>query len=250
MLTAVLLAALASVGSAFTLSASDGTYATVYTHCANEGEVAFTFDDGPYKYMKNISDIFTKAGGNCTFFVNGNNWDCFYNDPYPEYLQYAYGLGHQIGNHGWSHKDLTTVDEATLYSEIDKVDTGLQRMLGVTPHCMRPAYGNYNDTVLEALYNRSKVAIIWDVDSGDSTGANSSTSKSIYDTAIEQNEFNGTFLFLNHETNPTTVSEVIPYVIPKLLAQGYILVTIAQCLNIPAYTNVTTASNRTFQWHC
>lgn len=34
----------------------------MYSTCAREGQVALTFDDGPYKYLKGISDQLTKHG--------------------------------------------------------------------------------------------------------------------------------------------------------------------------------------------
>ncbi|KAJ7671435.1 hypothetical protein DFH06DRAFT_1468165, partial [Mycena polygramma] len=137
MVPALFLVAFAGVGSALTLSARDGTpLANVYTNCTVPGTVAFTFDDGPYKWGKNISDMFTSAGGHCTFFVNGNNWACIYD--YADNLKYVYGKGHQVASHTWSHANLQTLSQNQTDSEILKVDVALQNILGVTPACLRP----------------------------------------------------------------------------------------------------------------
>ncbi|KAJ6483782.1 hypothetical protein C8R47DRAFT_1197223 [Mycena vitilis] len=142
--------------------------------------------------------MFTSAGGHCTFFVNGNNWACIYD--YADNLKYVYGKGHQIASHTWSHADLQTLNQNQTDSEILKVDVALQNILGVTPACLRPPYGSYNDTVRAAAANHNKSLIIWDLDSGDSTGASPAESEKTYD----DNKFSAT-LPLNHETCNTTV---------------------------------------------
>jgi peptidoglycan/xylan/chitin deacetylase (PgdA/CDA1 family) len=45
--------------------------AKVYSSCKNSNQIALTFDDGPYIYLRNISDQLTKAGAKGTFFMNG-----------------------------------------------------------------------------------------------------------------------------------------------------------------------------------
>ncbi|KAJ7666319.1 carbohydrate esterase family 4 protein [Mycena rosella] len=248
MLTTVLLAFVGAASATFTLSGADGSLATVYTSCKNEGEVALTFDDGPYKWIKNISDTVTAAGGNCTFFVNGLNWDCIYDPAQQDGLKYAYGMGHQIGSHTWSHADLTNVTDAQMDSEFTKNDLAITRILGATPAFMRPPYGSYNDAVREAAAQHGKTLIIWDLDSGDSTGSNVSTSKAVYDKG--KMSPTGNILALNHETSATTVTDVLPYALQILAAYKYKFVTVAQCLNMDPYTSITEPGTPDYTWHC
>ncbi|KAJ7036816.1 hypothetical protein C8F04DRAFT_1394063 [Mycena alexandri] len=166
MLPALFLAAFAGVGSALTLKTSGGA-AKVYTSCLTPNTAALTFDDGPYQWSKDVTDLVTAAGGHCTFFVNGNNWDCIYGEAQRESLAYAFKAGHQIANHGWAHQDLTTLNTTQMDSEIKKVDDALRDILGVTPAYLRPPYGNYNDDVRAVAANHSKSLVIWDFDSGD-----------------------------------------------------------------------------------
>ncbi|KAJ6577578.1 hypothetical protein B0H19DRAFT_1370735 [Mycena capillaripes] len=161
MLPALLLATFAGVGSALTLSARDGTpLANVYTQCVSQGIVAFTFDDGPYKWMKNISDLFTKAGGHCTFFVNGNNWDCIYN--HVQDIEYTYQAGHQIASHTWSHADLQTLSANQMHAEINQVDVALGNIINAIPTILRPPYGSSNDTVRALVATHNKSMVTWD----------------------------------------------------------------------------------------
>ncbi|KAJ7173945.1 carbohydrate esterase family 4 protein [Mycena crocata] len=249
MLATALLAAFVGLGSALTFQGRDGL-ANVYDSCVTPGTAAFSFDDGPYIYSKDISKMFTDAGGHCTFFVNGDNWDCIYDSRQQDSLKFAYASGHQIASHTWSHKDLTKCDNATMQSEINQVDVALQRILGITPAFMRPPYGAFNDDVRAAAAANGKELVIWDFDSGDSTDppTNATKIKQDYDAAKTRT---GKILALNHETSNTTVSEVMPSVIQVYLDYGYKLVTVAECLgNKPAYSATTEAGKPNYQWHC
>ncbi|KAJ6553551.1 carbohydrate esterase family 4 protein [Mycena vulgaris] len=253
MRTTILLAAFAGITSALTISARDGTLANVYTSCIVPGQVALTFDDGPWKYIKSISDQLSAVGGNATFFVNGNNYACIYGDDQVAGLKYAFSKGHQIASHTWSHADLVTVDQATLDSEITKVDDALIRILGVQPAFLRPPYGSYNDIVRAAAAAHKKDLIIWDLDSGDSTGASPNASKIVYDKG--KSSPTGNILALNHETVGTTATDVLPYVLQLLGTgpggYGYTFVTVADCLGgLAPYTTVTTPGTANWMWHC
>jgi len=46
-------------------------------------------------------------------------------------------------------------------------------------------------------------------------------------------------LALNHEPLEKTVHQVLPYAIKLLQSKGYELVTLAECLNLPAYQRET-----------
>ncbi|KAJ7746253.1 chitin deacetylase [Mycena metata] len=248
MLPALFVAALVGVGSALTLKTRDGG-ANVYTSCLTPNTVALTFDDGPYQWSKNVTDLVTASGGHCTFFVNGNNWDCIYGEAQRDSLAYAFKAGHQIANHGWAHADLTTLNTTQMDSEIKKVDDALRDILGITPAYLRPPYGNYNDDVRAVAFARNKSLVIWDFDSGDSTGSTSTQSKQAYDDAKESST--GTLLALNHETSNSTVFEVLPYAISALKQYGYKLVTVAECLGAgPAYTHVASPNKPNATWHC
>ncbi|KDQ57934.1 carbohydrate esterase family 4 protein [Jaapia argillacea MUCL 33604] len=222
--------------------------ATVYTKCKNSNQVALTFDDGPYIYEKQLSDLLTQNGAKGTFFINGNNYDCVYSSSIAANLKYTYQAGHQIGDHTWDHKDLTTLTWDQIHDEMWRVEQAMQKILGVTPALMRPPYGNYNDLVRSAAAIRNQSLVLWDFDSGDSVGETPSQSETLYNQAIAKKPKN--ILALNHETYQSTVTTVIPYAIKKLKTAGYQLVTVSECLGIPAYHSVGKAGTRDSTWHC
>ncbi|KAF8756197.1 Carbohydrate esterase family 4 protein [Rhizoctonia solani] len=239
--------------------------AQVITSCTVPNTVALTFDDGPYSYIYDISKALVAAGAKGTFFFNGNNYGCIYSAENQKYafwifsapfdthtflrrVKYAYEKGHQIGSHTWAHKDLSTLTWDQVHDEMWRVEQALQRIVGVTPAFMRPPYGNYNDNVRNAAGVRGQKIAIWDFDSGDSVGATPAQSKADYDGIISQHP--STILALNHETYERTAHEVIPYVIPKLQAAGYRLVTLAECLGQQPYQSVGSPQTPDASWTC
>jgi len=211
-----------------------------------------TFDDGPYIYEKQVVSDLAKYGAKGTFFVNGNNYDCIYNEGIAEQLQKTYQAGHVIGSHTWDHVDITTISAAQLEAELDKVEAALKKILGIKPRLFRPPYGSYNQAQLNVLAKRGYQSVVWSFDSGDSTGSTTSQSESAYKTLAK--DYPTPQIALNHETYSTTVKTVAPYALQLMHSKGYKLVSVADCLGISPYQEVYTPSNklpkRDSTWHC
>ncbi|KAI5120411.1 hypothetical protein M0805_006912 [Coniferiporia weirii] len=223
--------------------------AAVYSSCTEPNTVALTFDDGPYIYETEIVDLLNQNGIKATFFVNGNNYDCIYDDSVITSLRHAYASGHLIASHTWSHPDLTTLSWDEIHDQMWKVELALSRIIGVWPAWMRPPYGNYNDLVRQASLIRNQSLVLWDFDSGDSTGSTVAQSEQAYDQLVNSHPSN--VLALNHETYKTTAEQVLPYAIQKLKAKGYNFATVAECLGgKPAYHGVFAQGTKDSSWTC
>ncbi|KAF7327367.1 Carbohydrate esterase family 4 protein [Mycena kentingensis (nom. inval.)] len=224
--------------------------ATFYSGCSVPNTVALTFDDGPYIYGPLLCDSAAKFGAKLTFFMNGANWACIYDDQYVQNILRILKDGHQIATHTWSHKDLTALSSADLLAEIQKPIDALEKIAGIRPVFMRPPYGNTNSTVADAAKTLGQTMIVWDFDSGDSTGATADQSKVEYDGLVNSSPPNA--LCLNHETSESTVKIVIPYAMEKLTAMGYKLVTVADCLGSlkPYLDGAKGPSPRDDSWKC
>ncbi|KAK0223523.1 carbohydrate esterase family 4 protein [Armillaria fumosa] len=222
--------------------------AQVISSCTQPNTVALTFDDGPWEYAQVVSDALTSKGVKGTFFYNGNNYECIYDQAEIDRVKYVFNAGHQVASHTWSHPDLTTLTWDQIHDEMWRVEQALQRIVGVVPAFMRPPYGNYNDLVLQASYIRGQKVVLWDFDSGDSVGASVQDSESTYDSTISQHP--STLLALNHETYETTAYDVLPYAIEKLQAAGYNLVTLAECLGESPYQSVGSPGVNDGSWSC
>ncbi|KXN86830.1 Chitin deacetylase [Leucoagaricus sp. SymC.cos] len=237
--------------SALVVGAPSGkqALAKLYTSCTVPNTVALTFDDGPWIFARNVSDALTKAGVKGTFFYNGNNYDCIYNQARVDDIKYVYAQGHQIGSHTWSHAHLTQLSKEEVLSEMQRVDQALQRILGVLPAFFRPPYGEYNDDVLTVAEQVGESAVNWDLDSGDSETKPVDYQKGVYDDAVKRHP--STILSLEHETYVTSrdSNEVVEYAISKLQGAGYKLVTVAECLGgLNPYRSTSAPESRTVSW--
>ncbi|KZT39821.1 carbohydrate esterase family 4 protein [Sistotremastrum suecicum HHB10207 ss-3] len=199
--------------------------AAVYTSCTKANAVALTFDDGVYQWHKNVSDLLDSYGAKGTFFVNGKNWACIYDEPYTTYLIESYEAGHQIASHTWSHPHLR-----------------------VMPAFQRPPYGEYSTDVQDIAGGMDQSLVTWDFDSGDSDGDSASQSNSLYDGIVKQHPPN--LLTLNHETYESTVTQVLPHALEVLTQAGYDLVTVAECLEMDPYLSIDSPGTRDDSWKC
>ncbi|KAF7351549.1 hypothetical protein MSAN_01587400 [Mycena sanguinolenta] len=188
--------------------------------CQNQDEIALTFDDGPYIYLRQISDAFTAANASATFFMNGNNWDCIYEPARMSDVEYAYKAGHMIGSHTWGHTDLTAnLTHDQINDQMFRMEQAFSRIIGVIPAFMRPPYGNYNDDVLSVMSSRGQSAAMWDTDTGDADGNTVATSESVYDEVANSGVQNA--LILEHETLKNTTEQLVPYAIKLFQSKGF-----------------------------
>ncbi len=114
-------------------------YPTTYTvqqYGYHPNEVAISFDDGPDpKYTPRILDILKRKGVHATFMLIGDE------------AQQNIGLmkrianeGNEIGNHTYTHPDISEISQRQLDFEINLTDRLFASKLGVQPLYFRPPY--------------------------------------------------------------------------------------------------------------
>ncbi|KAJ7835217.1 carbohydrate esterase family 4 protein [Mycena leptocephala] len=207
----------------------------VYEACINANDIALTFVC-PYIYLRSISDQFTAAGAKATFFMNGNNWDCIYNADRISDVKYAYAAGHMIGSHTWSHADLTTLSTAQIQDAMFRMEEAFSRIIGIRPAFMRPPYGDYNSNIQSIAAARGQSLALWDWDTGDADGNSTAQSEAVYNEVANAKVKNA--LILEHETEDTAATTLVPFAIKLFQGKGYNLVTMAQCLGVDPYQAV------------
>ncbi|EJD50157.1 carbohydrate esterase family 4 protein [Auricularia subglabra TFB-10046 SS5] len=222
--------------------------APIIRSCKVANTVAITFDDGPYSYQQELLTTLAKYNAKATFFLNGRNWACIYDDARIASIKALYAAGHEFGGHTWSHSHLNTLTWDKIHHELWLVEQALIRILGVNPALFRPPYGEYNDLVLSAVNARNQSVILWDYDSGDSVGKTVQQMKDGYTALANKKPSN--VLTLNHEVYNTTVKTVIPHALQVLSAKGYKFVTVSQCLGIKPYQSIVAPSTKDSTWKC
>ncbi|EGF99408.1 family 4 carbohydrate esterase [Melampsora larici-populina 98AG31] len=225
----------------------------VITACKTSKTFALTFDDGPYIYENKISDYLVKNGIRGTFFINGYNFDCIYNQQIVDQLTHTFKQGHLIGSHTWSHPNITLLTATQLNRELELVETAMKKILGVVPRYFRPPYGAITEENLIVLKKRGYTVVNWNLDSGDSLGLTAAESMKEYDQTARK--YPRPQISLNHETKQPTAESVTPYAVTALKKAGYRLVDVAECLGLPStpaqfYQSVGKPQKRDSSWTC
>jgi peptidoglycan-N-acetylglucosamine deacetylase len=129
----------------------------------NEKFIALTYDDGPNPpNTDRLLDVLAQYQVKATFFVLGKQVEL-----YPEVIQRTISLGHELGNHSYSHPKMVWKKPAFIHSEIVKTDR-LLRELGVKGEIhFRPPFGMKFLILPYILTRLKKTSILWNLDSTD-----------------------------------------------------------------------------------
>lgn len=133
----------------------DVPYGAGIFHCKNPGEIALTFDDGPYNYTNALLDLLEANDAKATFFMTGVSiGKGAIDDPqfgWDKVIRRMYTSGHQLASHTWSHADLDAVTPVQRRKEMEKLEMALRNIVGAVPTYMRPPYSNCNDACLKDM---------------------------------------------------------------------------------------------------
>ncbi|PVH87234.1 carbohydrate esterase family 4 protein [Cadophora sp. DSE1049] len=211
--------------------------------CANAGDMALTFDDGPFIYTSHIMDLLDKYNAKATFFITGiNNGKGAIDNTstgYPALIKRMYDGGHQLASHTWSHADLCNITSAQRKDEMYKNEMALRNIVGVIPTYMRPPYSSCNaDCGCEADMAALGYHITYfDLDTSDYLNDSPSliqNSKTIFDTALAgKSPSTDEFLVIGHDIHNQTANVLVEYMLQGLQREGYKAVTVGECLGDP-----------------
>ena len=99
-------------------------------------KVAITFDDGPDpQWTPKILDVLKEKGVKATFFLIGVEAE-----KYPNIAKRIYNEGHEIGNHTFTHPDISNVSKRYFEVELNLTERFFEGKLGVKPVLFRPPY--------------------------------------------------------------------------------------------------------------
>lgn len=176
--------------------------------------VALTFDDGPSIYTDEILDTLQKYNSNASFFVLGNKIDA-----HSDTIIKMYQNGNEIGNHSYNHRWLTKLSKTEQIEQINKTQELIKKYTGFTPIYLRPTYGSVNNNLRN---NTNLDIVLWNIDTKD--WKNKNVNK-IVDNALK--DVKDGSIILMHDTYQRT-SEAVKIIVPKLIENGYQLVTISE----------------------
>ena len=179
--------------------------------------VALTFDDGPSgKYTRQLLDGLYDRGVQATFLLCGYRMR-----DYPDLTRRIYDEGHEIGYHGFTHKNMKTMSRREIAREL----TDSQALLpeGCRPVFLRPPGGCCSDAVRQVADARNLAILNWSVDPRDwATHDTAAVERSVL-----KNIKDGDIVLL-HDMSASSVQAALD-IIDVLLEQEYEIVTVS-CL--------------------
>lgn len=181
-----------------------------------EKVVSLTFDDGPHPVnTPRVLDILKRHGVKATFFVTGQGVE-----KQPELIRRIVAEGHALGNHTYTHANLSKLTPAQAKVEFDKTQAAIDKALGYHYELTmcRPPYGAGPSVARAAAPNQT--VVLWNVDSNDWRYKNDDAKimANIFAGANSVHARGGTILM--HDIQPQTV-RVLDEVIGRLQREGF-----------------------------
>ena len=178
--------------------------------------VALTFDDGPSgRFTRRLLTGLQERSAKATFLLCGYRLEI-----YPELARRMVDEGHEIGLHGYSHKDMAKLSRRELTREIK--DTLALLPQGCDPVFLRPPGGSESGAVAEISEKMGLSLLLWSVDPRDWAVDDAA----VVETAVISQVRDGDVILL-HDLSDSSVDAALS-IVDKLQAEGFEFVTVSQ----------------------
>jgi peptidoglycan/xylan/chitin deacetylase (PgdA/CDA1 family) len=125
----------------------------------HERLVALTFDDGPTtEYTAAILKVLDAQAVRATFNLVGSRVAAR-----PDLARQERLAHHELGNHTWSHPDLSKLTERGIRDELERTHDVILKTTGVAPRIMRPPFGRIAGPTLLAAADLGYPVVLWNV---------------------------------------------------------------------------------------
>ena len=170
------------------------------------------------EYVKDILDILDLYKVKTTFFIGGS-WAVKNVDLVKE----IYTRGHELGNHGFYHKDQDSLDFEANVQEIKMCHKVISENLGVEMTLFAPPSGAYSITTVDAATSLNYKTIMWTRDTIDWRDQDEDL---IYKRAIK--DMSNGDLVLMHPTEKTV--QALTNILSTAINNGFNPTTVSNCL--------------------
>lgn len=180
-------------------------------------KIALTFDDGPHPYYtEQLLDGLKERGVVATFFVTGEHATL-----HPDIIDRMNEEGHLIGNHTFSHMQLTSCNQAEFKEELVATSEVIEEIIEEEVIYVRPPYGSWDKSLEEEL---NMIPVLWTIDPLDWCSDNAGCIADKVIAKAGENE-----IILMHDYYESSVTAALE-VVDELLAEGYEFVTVEEIL--------------------
>lgn len=194
-----------------------GSELTLSGQAEEPKKIALTFDDGPHPYYtEQLLDGLKERGVQATFFVTGEHAEL-----HPDVIKRMQEEGHLIGNHTYSHIQLTTKNREEFKQELITTNEIIEQITGEEVEYVRPPYGTWDKTLESEL---NMFPVLWTIDPLDWCSDNPAC---VAEKVIEKADENE--IILMHDYYESSVTAALE-VVDELLKEGYTFVTVDEIL--------------------
>jgi peptidoglycan-N-acetylglucosamine deacetylase len=205
------------------------------------GELALSFDDGPDPdWTPKILDILKREHAKATFMIIGGQAEDNIG-----LLRRVVAEGHEIGNHTWTHPDISAISAQQLKLELNLTERLFASKLGIKPLFFRPPYSidqepDTNDQAAPAymIQNMGYTIIGNKIDTSDWDERQKRTPQQITQDVLDQLKlfktrpaFRGSIILLHDGGGDRSVTvAALPVLIESLRARGYKFVQVSDLM--------------------
>lgn len=172
------------------------------------------------EYIDQILSIFEKYDATTTFFVGGQ-WA----SENSQYLAKIASLGHEIGNHGFYHKDYATLSYESARQDMMTNHALIEKLTGISCNLFAPPSGSFSSTTLKCANDNGYKTIMWSRDTIDWRDKDADL---VYNRATQN--ISGGELILMHPTAHTVAA--LDRIMKYYQQNGYNVVTVSQNIGI------------------
>ncbi|KAK2017732.1 glycoside hydrolase/deacetylase [Colletotrichum eremochloae] len=218
--------------------------------CEKDGDIAVTYDDGPYIYTAAMLDAFKAHGAVATFFITGNNLGKgMINVKYRDVIKRMVAEGHQVASHTWSHENLDQMTTTQRKNQMIWNEIALKDILGFYPTYMRPPYSICGTDCQKLMTDLGYHITYFDLDTEGYLHSDPSqiqVSVGLWDAAMNaRSPCNASYLHIEHDIHEQVATTFTNHMLDSIVANGWRAVTVGECLgdppanwyrgNVPAY---------------
>ena len=183
---------------------------------SEEKYVALTFDDGPSgRFTRRLLEGLEARDAKATFLLCGYRLE-----QYGGLAAEMASAGHELGVHGYSHRDWRTLSRRNLAEEIRETEELLPE--GVRIRFLRPPGGFVTDGIRQVAAARNLAILSWSVDPHDWQ----ITDTAAIETSVVDNVRDGDIILL-HDMSDSSVDAALA-IVDDLTAAGFQFVTVSE----------------------
>ena len=219
------------------------------TYGAASKRVVLSFDDGPDpQWTPKILDILKKYNVKAVFFTIGLEAE-----KYPSLLKRVYHEGHEIGNHTFTHPDISNISPYYARIELNLTERLLAAKLGIKPVLFRPPYSvdQEPDTAdevrpLELTQSMGYITVGDKIDPDDWHEDPRPSPEQTTQSVMDQLGRGSVILLHDGGGNRSNTVKALPMIIEGLQARGYQIISVHELLG-KSYADVMPPISRNEQ---